>query len=326
MPENVGNGPAGNNMNHHPAQEKENNMARIVIFSENTGWHEQALLDALAAHRVEAAVCSLRDCCIDVQAGGLVIPGFTDSLPAAAFVRAIPTGSFEEVALRLDILHALGACSIPVYNSAAAIEYTVDKGMTSFLLRRAGIPTPPTWVCESRETAAAIAETETAAGHTLVLKPLFGNCGRGLRRIDEPGQLPPGEELSGVYYLQRYIRQGGGSGRDWRVFVINGEAVAAMERVSPHWISNRARGGRCLPAVLTEPLRAIAEPAARAPGTGYAGVDIILDEAGAYTVLEVNGIPAWRGLQSVCHRNIAEMLVDGFLSHIRSGSSAASAV
>lgn len=301
-------------------------MARIVIFSENTGWHEQALLQVLAARRVDATVCSLRDCRIDVPAGGMVIPGFTDGLPAAAFVRAIPTGSFEEVALRLDFLHALGACGIPVYNSAGAIEYTVDKGMTSFLLQHAGIPTPPTWVCESRETAAAIAAAETAAGHTLVLKPLFGNCGRGLRLIGNARELPPAQELNGVYYLQRYIRQAGGSGRDWRVFVINGEAVAAMERVSEHWISNRARGARCLPAVLTEPLRAIAEPAARAPGTSYAGVDIILDETGAYTVLEVNGIPAWRGLQSVCRRNIAEQLVDGFLSLIRGGNPSVNAI
>jgi len=303
-------------------------VKRIVIFSENTGWHEQALLHVLQEHRVQAAVCSLRDCRIQIPAAGsgLVIPGFVDRLPDAAFVRAVPTGSFEEVALRLDILHALSACGIPVYNSASAIEYTVDKGMTSFLLQRAGITTPPTWVCESRETALAVIREEHAAGRRLVSKPLFGNCGRGLKLIDGPQQLPPAEEMNGVYYLQRYIRQGGGSGRDWRVFVINGQAVAAMERVSPHWISNRARGGRCLPAVLTEPLRAIAEPAARAPGTGYAGVDIILDESGDYTVLEVNGIPAWRGLQSVCRRNIAELLVDDFLSMIRNGDRSTASV
>lgn len=302
-------------------------MPRIVIFSENTGWHEQVLLDALRGHRVEAVVRSLRDCRIGFDAaGGLVIPGFEDRLPDAAFVRAVPTGSFEEVALRLDVLHALGACGVPVYNPATSIEYTVDKGMASFLLIKAGIPTPRTWVCESRETALEVIRAEAAAGRRLVLKPLFGNCGRGLRLLDDPRQLPPAEEINGVYYLQRYLRQGRGGGRDWRVFVINGRAVAAMERVSRHWISNRARGGRCLPAVLTDPLRAIAEPAAVVTGAGYAGVDVIMDGDGEYRVLEVNGIPAWRGLQTVCPRNIAELLADDFLSRLPAGSSSANAI
>jgi len=304
-------------------------MSRVVIFSENTGWHEQALLAVLRAQQVDTTVCSLRDCRIGFEAAGngIIIPGFDKRLPDAAFVRAVPAGGFEEVALRLDILHALKACGIPVYNPATAIEYTVDKGMTSFLLLRAGIATPRTWVCESREAAAEVIRTEGAANRQVVLKPLFGNCGRGLHLLDDPGQLPPHEEVNGVYYLQRYLRQGRGIGRDWRVFVINGQAVAAMERVSEHWISNRARGGRCLPAVLTNPLRTIAETAAVATGACYAGVDIIMDEAGGYAVLEVNGIPAWRGLQSVCPRNIAELLVNDFLSQLAAGGeSSATAV
>jgi tetrahydromethanopterin:alpha-L-glutamate ligase len=302
-------------------------MPRIVIFSENTGWHEQALLGALQVRGVEAVVRSLRDCRIGFDtAGGLAIPGFQDRLPDAAFVRAVPAGRFEEVALRLDVLHALGTCGVPVYNPATSIEYTVDKGMASFLLLKAGIPTPRTWVCESREAALEVIRAEAAAGRQVVFKPLFGNCGRGLCLLDDSRQLPPGEETNGVYYLQRYLRQGRGGGRDWRVFVINGHAVAAMERVSRHWISNRARGGRCLPAVLTDPLRAIAEPAATVTGVGYAGVDIIMDSDGEYRVLEVNGIPAWRGLQSVCPRNIAELLVDDFLTRLPAGSSSANAM
>lgn len=293
-------------------------MKRIVIFSDNTGWHEQALLDRLASARIKARVCSLRDCRLGFgnTVSGLGIPGFDGTLPDGAFVRAIPDGRFEEVAFRLDILHALTACGIPVYNPPTSIEYTVDKGMATFLLLKNGIPTPPTWVCESRNEGIEIINDEIAAGNKLVLKPLFGNCGRGLQLIDGPGQLPEPNAVNGVFYLQRYIRQDAGTGRDWRVFVINGEAVAAMERVSKHWITNRARGGECLPAVLIEPLRALAERAAAAAGTHYAGIDIILDEAGDYTVLEVNSIPAWRGLQSVCRTDIAGLLVNDFLTYL----------
>ena len=233
---------------------------RIAIFSDNTGWHEERLLDAFAARGADACVVSLQACRIGTVGtiDGIAIPGYEQRLPDAAFVRAIPDGSFEEVTFRLDILHALHESGVLVHNPARAIERTVDKAMTTVHLARAGIATPETWVCESREEAAQIAAAEIAAGRPLVYKPLFGNCGRGLVFVDDPDRLPDTELAEGVYYLQRYIRQPAGGGRDWRIFVIRGHAIAAMERVSQNWITNRARGGECLPAVLTDDLRALA--------------------------------------------------------------------
>ena len=51
-------------------------------------------------------------------------------------------GTFEAVTMRLGVLHALRELGVPVWNDARAIERCVDKSMTSFLLTRAGIPTP----------------------------------------------------------------------------------------------------------------------------------------------------------------------------------------
>ncbi|MGR9037322.1 MAG: ATP-grasp domain-containing protein, partial [Gammaproteobacteria bacterium] len=45
----------------------------------------------------------------------------------------------------------------------------------------------------------------------------------------------------------------------------------------------------------------------------YAGVDIMIDKDGRYTVIEVNSIPAWKGLQSVCGVNIAGLLADDLI-------------
>ena len=293
-------------------------MNRIVIFSDNNGWHEEQLLRAFAARQITPTLISLRDCRIGFGTGrlGVDIPGFRDELPCAAMVRAVPGGSFEEVSLRLDILHALTESGALIYNDARMIERTVDKGMTSFLLARHGIATPATWVCESQAEAREVIRIEALKGNRVVLKPLFGNCGRGLLLLQEPDQLPPPEEVNGVYYMQSFIPQRDGSGRDWRVLVINHRAVAAMERVSDHWITNRARGGRCLQAVLTERLRRLAEEASAAAGTSYAGVDIIADAENNYLVLEVNGVPAWRGLQSVCQDEIARLLVADFLARL----------
>src|SRR5690606_1334769 len=246
----------------------------IVIFSNNSGWHEERLAGAFARRGVASRVVSLTECRFGPSNPFIEIPGFT-RLPDAALVRAIPDGSFEQVTLRLDVLHALGEQGVLVYNDARAIERTVDKGMTTFLLARAGVPTPATWVLESEAEARRIVTHELSAGRRLVAKPLFGNCGRGLVLVERPEDLPPAEKMEGAWYLQHYVERPDGPMRDFRVFVIGDRAVAAMERVSSHWITNRARGARCVAAAVTDELRELAERAAAVTGTAYAGVDII---------------------------------------------------
>lgn len=298
----------------------------ILIFSDTDGLHEEKLARAFAAHGFDSRRVAVGDCRIEYSSKypGLYIPGFENKLPDAAFVRAIPAGSFEQVTFRLDILHALEACGVLVYNNARSIERTVDKGMTSFLMAQAGIASPATWVSESREEAEVIVRREVQEGEKVVLKPLFGNCGRGLLLIDEPGQLPALEEVEGVYYLQRFAGNEHGQGRDWRVFVIANHAVAAMERLSEHWITNRARGGKCLPAILTPEIRELAEAASRSIDMAYAGVDIIRDEKGNYMVLEVNSVPAWRGLQSVVDKDISQLIADDVVGRIKQQNTQAS--
>jgi glutathione synthase/RimK-type ligase-like ATP-grasp enzyme len=58
--------------------------------------------------------------------------------------------------------------------------------------------------------------------------------------------------------------------------------------------------------------------AAKALDIDYCGVDIIRDKDGQLWVIEVNSIPAWRGLQSVTHVNIAQTLVDDLISKANS--------
>jgi len=179
---------------------------RIAIFTDDPGWHGKQLKRAFARRGYAANYLSLTDCRVDLgQSGGVAIPGFEHELPDGVFVRGVPGGTLEQVILRLDFLHVLPLLGVPVYNSVRAIEKSVDKAMTSLLLHRAGIPTPPTWVTESESQARALIMREIALGHELVLKPLFGSQGAGLKRLASPADLPPGEAYQGVYYLQRYI-------------------------------------------------------------------------------------------------------------------------
>ena len=156
-----------------------------IMTDEMGGWHTRQLHAALRARGAAGRCVDLAQCRIDTTAAwhGLVIPGFGRQLPDAVLVRGIASGSFEQVTKRLGVLHALRELGVPVYNDARAIERSVDKSMTSLLLHAAGIPTPATWATESQVEAQRIAIREGAAGHALVLKPLFGSQGKGLRLV-----------------------------------------------------------------------------------------------------------------------------------------------
>lgn len=285
---------------------------RIAIVTDDPGWHGVRLRRAFRVRGCRAEYVSLRDCRIDT-ARGLVLPGFAERLPDGVFVRGIPGGTFQEVTFYLGILHALRELGVPVYNDGRAIERSVDKSMTSFVLHHCGIPTPPTWALTDAAAARALLIAETARGHELVLKPLFGARGHGLRRLGPGATLPDAEEYHGVYYLQRFVPAADGPWKDWRVFVIGGRAVAAMRREARDWVTNVAKGASCHAEALIDALTAPACAATRALDMDYAGVDLMRDADGRYVVIEVNGIPAWKGLQSVSAVNVAQCLVDDFL-------------
>jgi len=296
--------------------------ARIALFIDRPDWHARQLAAAFAKAGVEAVPLSLRGCGFSGAAGGarLDLPSFAGELPLGAFVRTISAGSFEQVTLRLGVLHALREAGVVVYNDARAIERCVDKSMTSFLLHRAGLPTPPTWAVESLDAARAIAQAEASPARPLVLKPLFGSQGRGLALIERAADLPPPEAIAGVYYLQHYIGEEPGRWRDWRIFVVGGRAVAAMVRHGVTWKTNAAQGAICQVVEPDGQMAALAVAAAGAVGAAFAGVDLIRDAAGRLLVLEVNSNPAWSALQQVSRARIAEALVDDFLSHIATSS------
>jgi RimK family alpha-L-glutamate ligase len=281
----------------------------VALVSDGIDWHARTLTKALAAQGVRTIPTSLQACGIATQgASGLNIAGLGDRLPDAVLVRSMSGGTFQAVTLRLGILHALRANGVIVWNDARAIERCVDKSMTSFLLARAGIPTPVAWAVETQSDAQAIVRRESPQG-PLVLKPLFGSQGRGLKLIRTADELPAPDEVAGVYYLQRYVGVEGGDGfRDFRLLVSRGRVVAAMTRHAAGWITNVKQGGRPLPFVPDKHMKALAVHATHVVGAEFAGVDILHGPNGRPTVLEVNSMPAWSGLQKVTRASIARVL------------------
>lgn len=291
---------------------------KIPIFTDDAGWHGAQLKQAFIKRGVAADFVSLQDCVVNLSDAQPIIqiPGF-DTPPPAVFVRGVSGGTLQQVITRLNVLHMLAIQGVNIYNDAKAIERTVDKAMTSFLLHAHGVSTPATWVGESRAQMDTIRQSAAQNNQQLVIKPLFGSQGLGVRKLsaNEPMPVPMQQYVDGVYYLQQLIETADAP-HDYRVFVINGQVIAAMKRVGSSWVNNVAAGGRCEAVDPNATMAQLALAAASALQIDYCGVDIIQAATGEYYVLEVNSIPAWKGLQSVHDLNIAQLLVDDFLSKI----------
>jgi RimK family alpha-L-glutamate ligase len=282
---------------------------KIGILGQSGGWHTNALREACARHGIKATVLPITRLTARLSKGAILsVSGEALDHFDAIFVRAIPGGSLEQIVFRMDALFRLETAGVYVINSAKVIERTVDKYYTSWLLEQAGLATPRTVVAERFEDALQAFEE---LGGDVVVKPIFGSEGRGMVRVSDPDiayrvfrALEMGRY---VFYLQEYVPHGK---CDIRVFVIGGKVQAAMERIGDGWKTNVCQGARVRPLEVDGDIEAMALAAVKALGTDYAGVDILPLGDGKYVIVEINGIPGWRGLARATGINIAERLVD----------------
>lgn len=291
-----------------------------LLIEEDAGeWHARRIVSALQSLGHSVAVSSLPRCAFDTSLPcGIEIPGFSGELPDGVFVRSISAGTLEQITFRLGILHALRESGVRVWNDARAIERCVDKSQTTFLLNKAGIPTPRTRTLEGEPGARLYLDH---ADQPIVLKPLFGSQGKGIGRLDKAGDLPPGEVVDHVYYMQDFVAPArtaavAGEYEDWRVLVTRDRVVAAMTRRASHWVTNVFQGGSATSHEPEPEMVALARRALEAVGGDYAGVDLIRGADGRLLVLEVNSNPAWRGLQGTTDIDIAQLIADDFLKAI----------
>jgi RimK family alpha-L-glutamate ligase len=283
---------------------------RLAVLAARTGWHTDQLERAASSRGHQVTVLPYESLVARIGSD----PGLQSRRAELdemdlVLARIIPSGSLEQIIFRVDALHRLEDRGGRVVNSPRAIERTVDKFWTSALLEQCGIPTPETVVCEDPEVAMAAFRRMG----DVIVKPLFGSMGLGMVRVREEEMayrvFRTIEQIRGVYYLQRTIEH---DGSDLRAYVIGGRVIGAIQRRSPGWRTNLARGGRASPVTLTPGQFSLAIRSAAAVGAEYAGVDLLPARDGQVYVLEVNGIPGWQGLQQATGIDVAAELIDYF--------------
>jgi ribosomal protein S6--L-glutamate ligase len=199
---------------------------------------------------------------------------------------------------------------VPVVNAAAALVTAEDKVRCSWLLHRAGVPTPPAVAVQSLDEArGALVELGVA-----VAKPPYGSLGIGVVKVSrwERGAAAALRRILGAHglaYLQKLVPSRRAR-EDLRLFVVGDRVAGAVARRAPagDFRTNARWGGRARALRPDAALERLAVRAARVIGLEYAGVDVMVGRDGP-TVLEVNGAPCWRSILEATGRDMAEEIV-----------------
>jgi len=206
----------------------------------------------------------------------------------------------------------LESLGITVINSSKIASVCEDKFLTSLALQRAHVPTPPFALVFGIEQAKQACKE--LGGFPVVLKPNLGSWGRLLAKVNDTDSLEAviehkdvlGSPYQKVIYIQKYIDK---PGRDIRVFVVDNEAICAIYRNSPHWITNTARGSVASNCPLNSELRSISKKASRAVGGGILAIDVFETKDGL-SINEINHTMEFKNSEIPTRVSISGAVVD----------------
>ena len=291
-------------------------MRKVLILTDLKGWHYSQLYKSFQNNNVTVESACLEDLSIRVEESASKVflnnkelSDFTD-----VFVRHVPGGTLEQVIINLNILKIFESNNINVMNTSESIETTVDKSLTSIRLKEANLLTPKTWIF--RDIDSSIENTKNLLKkHSLIYKPLFGSQGENIVKISNINDFNKISNDSSIYYIQEFLETE--PSHDYRVLVIKSGSsynTYTMVRYGNSYINNYSKGGKCVSVKFDKDLIDVAIKAAQTINIPFCGVDIIKSNDKNY-IIEVNSIPAWRGMQSIINENISDQIVNSFLNH-----------
>ena len=225
----------------------------------------------------------------------------------SVLVRSMPLGSVEQIIFRMNALHAARASGVQVLNPPRCLEIAIDKWLTLDIAQRAGLMTPRTICCQTRDDALLAWE---ALGGDCIVKPIFGGEGRGIVRVTDSDMawrvFSTLEQLQSVIYVQEFLES---EGYDLRLLVLGEELFCVRRENHGDWRSNVARGGRAIPHSPTFEQISIAFRASKAIGGWMIGVDILPTKDGRNVLLELNAVPGWRATAGALHIDMAQLIL-----------------
>ncbi len=232
---------------------------------------------------------------------------------------ACPADSDFVLFLDKDVLYAkmLEQDGFRVFNSARAIALCDDKAMMYLALREQEIAMPETLIVpmtffktdwDHNPFVERAAET---LGFPMVVKEACGSFGWQVWLVHDKAELVA--QLNACspkrVVLQKYIASS--HGRDIRINVVGGKAVACMYRFSEtDFRANISAGGSMKPFAPNDQQIKLAVSACDALGLDFGGVDLLFGEDDEPILCEVNSNAHIKNILSCTGVNVANAILE----------------
>jgi gamma-F420-2:alpha-L-glutamate ligase len=181
----------------------------------------------------------------------------------------------------LAVIRHLERLGVLVLNRSDAIEAVKDKLYTQQILAASNLPVPKTMLVKFPIDVELVKQQ---LGFPVVVKTVSGSKGSGVYLAETPENfadlmtLIESTRSNANIILQQFITSS--RGRDLRVFIVGGRAIACMQRIATdgNFKANISRGGEARPYPMSPEIEMLALEAARRVGLDIAGVDLLFDE------------------------------------------------
>lgn len=211
----------------------------------------------------------------------------------------------------LPVLEQFANNGALVMNGADGIALSRNPARCLQRLSANGLETPSTVL--ARDARALKAMTPLVGGVPVLVKLLTGAGRRAVMLCETEQSLEAAlEALLGLGHdlvMQEYVRK---AGRDLRVFVVGGRALAAVSRIPrPGRLSRTLqRVARLEPWALREPVKGVAEAAARLCGLEVCAVDLLALRSGPPRVFEVHASPSLPDMEAATGVDLAGAVLE----------------
>ena len=217
------------------------------------------------------------------------------------------------------VAHELEKAGYRLFNNVDSIVKCDDKMLTHLTLSNRGIKMPTTIssaLCYRDDgNRKYLDKVIDIIGLPMIVKENYGSLGRQVYLVKDKKELLNLENklIHVPHIFQEFIKSS--VGKDYRIIVIGGKAVAHMKRENKHsYLSNLATGGKSFVVDLPKSYFEMAEKAASILGLDYCGVDILEGENGEPILSEVNSNAFYEGIEKTTGINVARLYVDYILS------------
>ncbi|MFN3701040.1 MAG: RimK family alpha-L-glutamate ligase [Alphaproteobacteria bacterium] len=230
----------------------------------------------------------------------------------------IDTGYFA-----LAVIRQFERLGVKVFNGSQAIETVADKLHTHQALIEGGLPTPRTMLAKFPVDLDLV---ENYIGFPVVVKTLLGVNGTGVFLMEDRKSFRDMMDLLSEtnpniqLIFQKFIAKS--RGVDLRLFVVDGQVVASMERRAKDgdFKANFSQGGSVQEFVPDSKAKDLAVMTAGILNLQVAGIDLLYDEE-CYTICEANSFPGFKGLESCCNVNIPQEIFKAMQKRLDAASS-----